>query len=869
MATLDFNWVGSTAPTTDTNIPDGESRIFTQDTGGVSVDVKVSDPAGGGDLNSIRVQTGNYFLGNGQVSATGGLYMGASGGTGTVATIDTSFTGVSGSGFGNTVSNVYFSIADLDFANGKYRDTVTIKAWNGATQVPITLKIIDGGSNVSTGVIIGNGTTTQTAQGSTITGTTVTAGGNSAVVQATSTYNGDHQVLVSIPGPITHFSIEYSRPTGGDTSKIYLSDIKFDTIPIPPDGIVEGTPGNDLIDAAYMGDPEGDRIDNNDNTLAGVAAGGAQGSNDDLVQGFGGNDTIRSGAGNDTVYAGDGNDSVDGGTGNDKLYGFGDTLNGTDDNSSDTLIGGLGNDSLYGGGGNDLLYGDDTAGTDTAGGADLLDGGAGNDTLHGGYGNDTLIGGTGADSLYGGAGNDVLYGDDTAGTDPAGGADYLDGGAGDDTLIGGFGNDTLIGGDGADSISGGEGNDSISGGSGRDSIDGGTGDDTIHGGDDDDTIYGGDGNDSLMGDAGADSISGGAGNDHIDGGEGDDRLFGGDGNDTLIGGAGNDSLDGGSGSDILTGGEGFDIFIAGSGDTITDFNTGTGQDYEDGDPDNNDLVDLSSHYNDANLAIINAWREEQGLKPYATPLGWMREDQKDGVLDDISEKHGFDAPFTLTIQSGGAATDPKALTFDNTNVVCFTLGTLIETVRGAVAIETLSVGDLVLTKDNGPQPIRWIGRRTLSGPSLAENLRPILIRKGALGRNTPSSDLLVSPQHRVLVRSKIAQKMFGTREILVAARQLCQIDGIDIANPAEVTYIHMLFDRHEVVISNGAETESLFTGLEALKSVGPAARDEIFAIFPELRDHDYAPEPARMLASGRMARKLAVRHEQNGRPLVM
>ncbi len=202
---------------------------------------------------------------------------------------------------------------------------------------------------------------------------------------------------------------------------------------------------------------------------------------------------------------------------------------------------------------------------------------------------------------------------------------------------------------------------------------------------------------------------------------------------------------------------------------------------------------------------------------------------------------------------------------------CFARGTLIETDRGAVAIEELTEGDLVMTRDNGLQPIRWIGNRALSAEVLFANdkLRPIRIRAGALGRGLPTSDLLVSPQHRVLVRSHIAQKMFGAPEVLVAAKQLCQIDGIDIAyDMASVEYFHMLFDRHEVVISNGAETESLFTGPEALKAVGPAAAEEIFAIFPELRDRDYTPVAARPLVSGRMGRKLAVRHAQNGKMLI-
>lgn len=204
-------------------------------------------------------------------------------------------------------------------------------------------------------------------------------------------------------------------------------------------------------------------------------------------------------------------------------------------------------------------------------------------------------------------------------------------------------------------------------------------------------------------------------------------------------------------------------------------------------------------------------------------------------------------------------------------VPCFTRGTMISTVNGEVAVEDLKAGDLVLTKDHGPQLVRWIGSKAIDSllDDRNEKMRPIRIRKGALGNDLPEADLLVSPQHRVLVRSNIVKKMFGADEVLVAAKQLLQIDGIDIATDIEtVEYFHILFDRHEVIISNGAETESLYTGPEAIKSLPLESVEEIFAIFPELRDRDYSPVAARILPSGRQARKLAVRHIGNSRPLV-
>lgn len=217
--------------------------------------------------------------------------------------------------------------------------------------------------------------------------------------------------------------------------------------------------------------------------------------------------------------------------------------------------------------------------------------------------------------------------------------------------------------------------------------------------------------------------------------------------------------------------------------------------------------------------------------------------------------------------------DPNGdLVLEDSEVVpCFVAGTLILTEDGERAVESLSVGDRIVTRDNGVRLIRWIGSRKVSAAELVRKpkLRPIRISAGALGASTPSSDLRVSPQHRVLVRSKIAQRMFGTDEVLVAAKQLVVLDGIDIAEDVEsVEYFHILFDQHEVVISNGAETESLYTGPEALKAVGKAAQEEIYALFPELRDRDYATKGARVLASGRMGRRLAMRHVQHGKPVV-
>ena len=155
---------------------------------------------------------------------------------------------------------------------------------------------------------------------------------------------------------------------------------------------------------------------------------------------------------------------------------------------------------------------------------------------------------------------------------------------------------------------------------------------------------------------------------------------------------------------------------------------------------------------------------------------------------------------------------------------------MIKTQMGERAVKDLAIGDLVLTMDTGFRPISWISQRTLSEMELQKKakLRPIRFQKGALGNGLPYADLVVSPQHRVLFRSPIAERMFGSREILVPARQMLGMPGVDIAETDDgVKYFHFMFDAHEVVFSNGAPTESMFTGPQAILALDAEAREEI------------------------------------------
>lgn len=157
---------------------------------------------------------------------------------------------------------------------------------------------------------------------------------------------------------------------------------------------------------------------------------------------------------------------------------------------------------------------------------------------------------------------------------------------------------------------------------------------------------------------------------------------------------------------------------------------------------------------------------------------------------------------------------------------CFAAGTLIETGRGMIPVEQIEVGDLVRTVDNGLQPVRWHGSR---GIEAMDKRAPIRFAPGAMGN---ARELLVSPQHKILVTGWRAELFFGEEEVLVAAVHLVNHDTIHRAPRRHVTYHHLMFDQHEVIIAEGVPSESFFPGSYIMQDADLA--DEITALFPEM-----------------------------------
>ena len=202
----------------------------------------------------------------------------------------------------------------------------------------------------------------------------------------------------------------------------------------------------------------------------------------------------------------------------------------------------------------------------------------------------------------------------------------------------------------------------------------------------------------------------------------------------------------------------------------------------------------------------------------------------------------------------GAAATVNRMTEEPTGVICFTPGTRLLTPEGPRLVEDLSEGDTVSTKDDGAQEILWIGSRRMSGARLhaMPELRPVRLRSGAIDGDCPEPDLVVSPQHRIVLQGDIARALFGTPEVLVTARDLMDDRGILLDRRVqEVTYVHILLPRHQIVWANGVETESFHPASTDLQTITEDQRARLLDIAPgiDLDPHRYGAAARKTLSA--------------------
>jgi len=581
-------------------------------------------------------------------------------------------------------------------------------------------------------------------------------------------------VGVNIAGPIVSLTIIYDNDGGPEDSGV-VGISNITFGTVEADGYVEGDSGDNIINPGYNDDPDGDVIDGGDAVLPG------EGADDDIVLAGSGDDIVRGRDGADTIFGGEGEDDIRGNGGADTIYGDNPTFDGTLD------LGGL-------------SAGDVVQQQFIESGVRISSIDADNPVMV--FDADNPTGGDG-DLGVPGLGNILILSEDGDGSDPddnAGGGtfvfeftgpatvnalDFIDQGAGaeirfydeDGALIGEI--DTPPGADNtvftqAIGISDVFRMEVTLPGSGALA-------------NLDYTIVNADlgNNDEIRGGGGADTIYGQAGDDILLGNGGDDTISGGTGADQITGGGGADQLSGGTGSDTFFGGDSGDVVVGG----------------EDADGSDFDILNLIGA--DVDFVTFDVGDPEAGV---------------------------------VTFNNG------DTMTFSEIERVipCFTAGTLIATPMGEVPVENLKRGDRVLTRDNGIQTLRWVGQKRLEFKDLkqAPQLRPIRIKSGALGDGMPERDMLVSPSHRMLIISHQAELYYGQSEILVAAKHMLALDGVEVAEQPYITYIHIMCDNHEIVLADGAWSESFQPGDYTLKGFDADQRRELFALFPELETKD-------------------------------
>ena len=170
--------------------------------------------------------------------------------------------------------------------------------------------------------------------------------------------------------------------------------------------------------------------------------------------------------------------------------------------------------------------------------------------------------------------------------------------------------------------------------------------------------------------------------------------------------------------------------------------------------------------------------------------------------------------------------------------ICFVRGTMIETPTGPRPVEDLQVGDLVSTLTDGAQPIRWCAGRSF----VAQGTRaPIVFAPGVLGNTRPFA---VSPQHRILVSDWRAQLWCGVDQVLIPAKAFVNGDTVRQQSGGQVSYHHIMFDSHQIIMADGVASESFHPGTQGILGLSAPVRQELFDLFPELADDPATYGPA-------------------------
>jgi len=188
----------------------------------------------------------------------------------------------------------------------------------------------------------------------------------------------------------------------------------------------------------------------------------------------------------------------------------------------------------------------------------------------------------------------------------------------------------------------------------------------------------------------------------------------------------------------------------------------------------------------------------------------------------------YSVKVAATDAAGNAMGSPAPQNF--TSTACFMPGTLIATPDGERAIETLAIGDIVSTHDGGAAPIRWIGRNTVS-MVFADKLRtlPIRVMAGALGENVPARDLLVSPDHALLVGGVLVQAGALVNDVTILR---------ETNVPSTFVYYHVELADHALILAEGAPAETFIDNVDRMAFDNWEEHERLYGAAPGLVEMD-------------------------------
>jgi hypothetical protein len=236
-----------------------------------------------------------------------------------------------------------------------------------------------------------------------------------------------------------------------------------------------------------------------------------------------------------------------------------------------------------------------------------------------------------------------------------------------------------------------------------------------------------------------------------------------------------------------------------------------------------DLTDLTGsnfHATISNFSTLNSIDVPNGTKITYSSTGsstTITVDNGSTVLGTITLNGNYTSDsFSI---SGGVITEGP---------ICYLRGTRVLTPTGERCIEDLKIGDLVVTRFGGTQPIKWIGRQSYSADDVRDDLEtaPVHFRAGSLGEDVPSRDLFISPGHSMLIDGTLVLAKFLVNGITITQGRL----------PGMLDYFQLELDTHDCVLADGAWSETF--------ADGPGLRDkfhnlaEFDAMFPDHRVPD-------------------------------